>query len=143
LGIAPLMAAGGRDAAYFGPIFLFAIALPFYVVYFRSAERWWAIIPAGALTVVSIIAALAISGFISSATEGVYVNALMMGGLAVTFAVIWLRHAKSWAKTVTLVLAALTVASVFFVTYYKIFWPVAIILVGGYLLFKALRSKPA
>jgi hypothetical protein len=141
LGIAPLMATGGRDAAYFGPIFIFAVALPFYVVYFRSAERWWAIIPAGALTVVSIIATLAISGFIRSAMEGVYMNALMMGGLTVTFAVIWLRHAKSWAKTVTIVLAALTVASVFFVTYYQIFWPVAIILAGGYLLYKALRPK--
>lgn len=143
VGIAPLMATGGRDAAYFGPIFLFAVALPFFVVYFRSSERWWAIIPAGALTVVSIIAALAISGFIRSETEGAYVNALMMGGLAVTFAVIWLRHAKAWAKTVTIVLAALTVASVFFVSYYQIYWPLAIILVGGYLLFKGLRPKSA
>ena len=143
LGIAPLMATGGRDAAYFGPIFLFAIALPFFVVYFRSAERWWAIIPAGALTAISIIAALAISGFIRSQTEGGYVNALLMGALSITFAVIWLRHDKAWAKTVTIALAALAVASVFFVSYYRIYWPVAIILVGGYLLFRGLRPKSA
>ena len=64
-----------------------------------------------------------------------------MAGLAVTFAVVWLRNAKPWAKVVTIVLAALAVASVFFASYTEIFWPVAIILVGAYLLFTALRPK--
>jgi hypothetical protein len=66
-----------------------------------------------------------------------------MGGLAVTFAVVWLRHAKDWAKVVTIVLAALAVASVFFAAYSEILWPVAIILAGGYLLFTAMRPKTA
>ncbi len=66
LGIAPLMSMGGRDAAYFGPIFLFAVALPFFYVYFRFPENWWAIIPAGSVTVVAIIAAAAIAGFINA-----------------------------------------------------------------------------
>jgi hypothetical protein len=141
LGIAPLMATGGSDAAYFGPIFLFAVALPFFVVYIRSAEHWWAIIPAGVMTILSIITALAISGFIHSTSEGAYVNALLMGGLAATFAVLWLRHNKAWAKIVTIVLAALAVASIFFVSLYQVYWPLAIILVGGYLLYKGLRPK--
>ncbi|HEY3475001.1 MAG TPA: hypothetical protein VGK56_10345, partial [Anaerolineales bacterium] len=64
LGIAPLMSTGGRDAAYFGPIFLFAVALPFFLLYFRSAQNWWAIIPAGSITAVAIVAALAIAGWI-------------------------------------------------------------------------------
>lgn len=143
LGIAPLMATGGRDAAYYGPIFLFAVALPFFIVYFRSAQNWWAIIPAGALTTVSIIAALAIAGLIRNANEGGYANALLMGGLAVTFAVVWLRHAKAWARVVTIVLALVAVASVFFASYSQIFWPLAIILVGIYLFYTALRPKAA
>jgi hypothetical protein len=141
LGIAPLMSIGGRDAAYYGPIFLFAVALPFFIVYFRSAENWWAIIPAGVLTVLAVIAALAISGWIRNANEGGYANALLMGGLAVTFAVVWLRHARPWAKIVTIVLAAVAVASVFFASASQIFWPVAIILVGVYLFYTALRPK--
>ena len=141
LGIAPLMATGGRDAAYFGPVFLFAIALPFFVVYLRSSENWWAIIPAGALTTVSIIAALAIAGLIRNANEGGYANALLMGGLSVTFAIVWLRHARPWAKIVTVALAFVSVASVFFASYSQIFWPVAIILVGIYLFYTALRPK--
>ncbi len=143
LGIAPLMALGGRDAAYYGPIFLFAVALPFFFVYFRFPENWWAIIPAGAVTTVAIVAAFAIAGFIRNGNEGGYANALLMGGLAVTFAVVWLRNARPWAKVVTFALAAVAVASAFFATYSNIFWPAAIILVGIYLLYTALRPKAA
>ena len=144
LSIAPAMSSGGGDtAAYFGSVFLLAIALPFFVVYFRSNENWWAIIPAGVMTTLSIIAGLAIAGLIRNENQGGYANALLMGGLAVTFSVVWLRHAKEWAKVVTLVLAALAVASIFFASYAEIFWPVAIILAGGYLLFTAMRPKTA
>ena len=143
LGIAPLMATGGRDAAYYGPIFLFAVALPFFILYFRSVENWWAIIPAGSVTVGALIAALAIAGLIRNENAGGYANTLLMGGLAATFAVIWLRHSKPWAKIVTIVLAALAVGSVFFATYSQIFWPVAIILGGIYLLFTTLHPRTA
>ena len=144
LGIAPAMASGGGDtAAYFGSVFLFAIALPFFILYFRSADKWWAIIPAGVMTTLSVIATLGIAGLIRNESQGGYANALVMGGLAVTFAVVWLRHAKEWAKVATIVLAALAVASVFFASYTEIFWPVAIILIGGYLLFTAMRPKTA
>lgn len=142
LSIAPALASGGGDtAAYFGPIFLLAIAIPFFVVYFHNSENWWAIIPAGVMTVLSIIAALAITGFIKDNNDGGYANALLMGGLAATFAVIWLRHAKEWAKVVAIILALIAVASVFFVSYYEVFWPVAIILAGGYVLYTSLRPK--
>ena len=144
LSIAPAMSSGGGEAAaYFGSIFLLAVAVPFFVIYFRSAENWWAIIPAGVMTTLSIIAGLAIAGLIRNENQGGYANALLMGGLAVTFAVVWLRHAKAWAKVVTIVLAALAVASIFFAMYSEILWPVAIILVGGYLLFTAMRPKTA
>ena len=142
LSIAPAMASFGGDVpAYFGSIFLFAVALPFFVVYFREEKNWWAIIPAGVLTVLALIAGAAIAGWIQNESEGGYANAVLMGGLAATFAVVWLRHAKSWAKIVTIVLAALAIASVFFASYTEIFWPVAIILAGAYLLFTAMRPK--
>lgn len=142
LSIAPAMASGGGDtAAYFGSVFLFAIALPFFVIYFRSPENWWAIIPAGVMTTLSVIATLGIAGWIKDAQTGGYSNALLMGGLAATFAVVWLRNAKAWAKVVTIILAVLAIVSVFFVSYYDMFWPVAIILAGGYLLYTAMRPK--
>jgi len=141
LSIAPAMSSGGETAAYYGSIFLFAVALPFFIVYFRSAEKWWAIIPAGALTTLALIAGFAVAGWIRNEDQGGYANALLMGGLAVTFAVVWLRDAKPWARTVTIILAALAVASVIFAARSEILGPVAIILVGAYLLFTAMRPK--
>jgi len=144
LSLAPAMASGGGDtAAYFGSVFLFAVALPFFIIYFRSEKNWWAIIPAGVMTTLAVIAGAAIAGWIQDGNDGGFANAFLMGGLAATFAVVWLRHAKDWAKVVTFVLAALAVASVFFASFTDIFWPVALILGGAYLLYNAMRPKIA
>lgn len=142
LSLAPAMASfSGNTAAYFGSVFLLAIALPFFVVYFRTQNNWWAIIPAGVMTTLAVIATLGIAGWIHDTETGGISNAILMGGLAATFAVVWLRHAKPWAKVVTIVLAALAVASVFFASYAEIFWPIAFLLAGGYLLYTAMRPK--
>ena len=69
-------------------------------------------------------------------------GAVLMFGLAATFAVVWLRHARDWAKVVTIILLAFAVASVFFASYTEIFWPLAIILAGAYLLFSSMRPRP-
>ena len=141
-GLAPLMSIGGRDAEYFGALIFFAVALPFFIVYFRRPEdSWWAIIPAGVLTTLGVVAALAIGGLINSAASGGYANAFLMGGLAATFAVLWLRHHKDWARLVTIILGILAVATVFLFGYYEIFWPIAFICGGVYLLYLALRPK--
>ncbi len=95
------------------------------------------------MTVLGAIAALAISGLISDTTSAGYVNAFLMAGLAATFSVIWLRHHRAWAKIVTIVLSLLAVASVFFFGYYELFWPVAFICCGIYLLYLAFRPKMA
>lgn len=143
LSVAPAMASFGGDVpAYFGSIFLLAVGIPFFVVYLRSGEgNWWAIIPAGVMTTLAIIATLGIAGWIRDTQTGGISNAILMGGLAATFAVIWLRHAKPWAKVVTIALAALAIASIFFASYSEIFWPVAFILLGAYLLYTAMRPK--
>lgn len=139
LGIAPLMSIGGRNAEYFGSVFLFAVALPFFVLYFRVPENWWAIIPAGAVSAVGVIVTLAIAGLINDTNGGGYAGALLMGGMSATFAVIWLRDHKDWARILTIIHAVLAVASIFFVSYFQTFWPFAFILAGVYLLYMALR----
>jgi hypothetical protein len=144
LSIAPAMASfGGDTAGYFGSVFFIAIAVPFFILYFRSTDNWWAIITAGVMTTLAVTAALAVSGFIRDTETGGIGNAILTGGFAATFAVVWLRHAKPWAKVVTIILALLAVASIFFASQTEIFWPVAIILAGGYLLFTALRPRTA
>jgi hypothetical protein len=141
LSIAPMLASGGETAAYYGPIFLFAVALPFFILYFRSVDNWWAIIPAGAVTTTAIVAALAIAGLIRNENEGGFANAIIMGGLAATFAVVWLRHEKQWARIATIILLVLAVGSVFFTTYMQVVGPLLIIIAGVYLFLTALRPR--
>jgi hypothetical protein len=143
ISLAPMLAAVGDVAGYFGAVIMFAIALPFFIVYFRTPDNWWAIIPAGALSTIGVVVALAIAGVINDTTSAGYVNAFLMAGLAATFAVLWLRHHKDWARIVTIILAILAVASALLFGYYQIFWPVAFICGGIYLLYRALRPKAA
>jgi hypothetical protein len=143
LAIAPAMASSAVTAPYYGAVFLLSVAVPFFVVYFRSPDKWWAIIPASAVALIAIISIPAIAGWIRTENQGGYASAFLMAGLAVAFAVIWRRHDKSWAKIVTIVLAALAVASVLFAAHSEVLWPVAIILVGLYLLFISMRRKIA
>jgi hypothetical protein len=140
LSIAPMLASFGDVAAYFGTVFLLAVALPFFILYFRSADNWWAIIPAGIMTVLAVLATLGISGVLNSATGGGYGFAFLLAGLAATFAVLWFRHNKAWAKIVAIVLGVLAAFSIFFVSYYELYWPVVLILGGGYLFYIALRK---
>ena len=139
--IAPMLSALGDVSGYFGSVIFFAVALPFYILYFRSVHNWWAIIPAGVMTVIGVVVTLAIAGLINDASSGGYVGSFVMGGLAATFAVVWLRNHKAWAKIVTTVLGLLAITSLFFTSYYEIFWPIAIILGGLYLLVTALRPR--
>ena len=112
-------------------------------------KQWGWLFPAGVISTFAVIAALAIAGLINedggpgSFVSAGFVNALLMGGLAATFAVVWLRHSKDWARIVTIILAVLAVASVFFFNYYDIFWPLAFILGGLYLFYTALRPRTA
>jgi hypothetical protein len=141
--LAPMLSAVGDKAGYFGSVIMFAIALPFFYVYFRRPENWWAIIPAGVLSTIGVVVGFAIAGIINDTTSAGFVNAFLMAGLAATFAVLWLRHQKGWARIVTIILVILSVASVFFFGYYEIFWPFAFICGGIYLLYLALRPKTA
>ncbi len=143
LAIAPAMASARSLAAYYGGVFLFLAALPFLFVYFCSRDAWWPIIPASALIALALITVAAIAGWLNDASSGGLAGTVILVALAVAFAMIWLRHRKPWAKTVTIVLSALALASALLVAQLAILWPIAIILVGIYVLSTALRSKPA
>jgi hypothetical protein len=49
-----LQAAGVLSDALTGPYVLFAIAIPFFVLFARRPRRWWPLIPAGVLTIVAL-----------------------------------------------------------------------------------------
>ncbi len=143
LGFMPLMASGSRPELA-GIVMLFAIALPFFVIYFRApTERFWAIIPAGILATAGLLAAFVLLPGIPNADyDNRIPNALMYAGIAVTFAVVGLRHHKRWGILFALLAAVASVANLFIGNLEKS-WPLMVILAGAYLLFSALRSKAA
>ena len=142
LSVIPLLAISA-PGEFIGAFVLLGIAIPFYIVYFRSVKNWWALIPAGVLTSAAIVPPLSIAFEKTSSMEGV-LNGIVWLGIAITFLVLWLRRAvqpTGWA--VYAAGGAGVVAMISFLLGGKgdIAGPVVLILVGGVILFLALRSK--
>lgn len=141
LGFMPLMATSSRPELA-GIVMMFALALPFFVIYFRSPnEKYWAIIPAGILATTGLVAAsVLLPGLPGPGFDNRVPNSLMYAGIAITFAVVGMRHHKRWGILFALVAAAASVANLFIGNLEKS-WPLLVLLAGFTMLFNALRPK--
>ncbi len=74
-----------------GAIFLGAIGLSFWVVYFGGRQRWWAIIPAGVLSTLAVVT------LIPSWLDGVETGGIFFFGLALTFLLLAVLEHIDWA----------------------------------------------
>jgi hypothetical protein len=85
---------------------LFMLALPFFVAYFWSKKNWWALIPAGIFTSISLMSLLQFLDSYSEKNIGVFIGVMLLG-FAATFAVLWLSRKTQptdWAKYPAVVL---------------------------------------
>jgi hypothetical protein len=139
-GFMPLMALTSRPELA-GVLFLTAAGLPFLLAYLSSPLRWWAIIPAGLLLTTGVVAAIA-TGF-DQRFDDHLLNSLAFTGFAATFAVVWLRHERNWARFFTLAAALVAVAWLFVDQNVQLIFSLLIIAAGVYFLFTALRPRPA
>ena len=57
---------------------MFAIAIPFFVVYLRNSSNWWALIPAGILSVIGASFLIA-----ATAVEYIFAAALIVAGILI------------------------------------------------------------
>ncbi len=73
-----------------GAAVMFAIALPFGLVYLTDRSRWWALIPAGVLAAVGGLVLL------TMVTEGVLIGAFVMFFIAAPFLVVYLLSDRNW-----------------------------------------------
>ena len=73
-----------------GSIFLFAIGLPFLIVYFVNRKNWWALIPGLILSVLAFVPLL------STKTEGEFIGALVMAGVSLPFFAVYLNKREDW-----------------------------------------------
>jgi len=75
-----------------GGVFLGAIGLSFWLIYFSGRERWWAIIPGGVLFTLALVAILPNRLFSGIDSGGVFFL-----GLAVTFLLVAILADMQWA----------------------------------------------
>lgn len=119
-----------------GAFFLGGISLAFWLVYFVDRRNWWAIIPAGVMATVALVAGL------GEAAPGMEIGGLFFLGIGLTFAVLGvlpntganLRWAFIPAGIMVVFGLLITAASINLINYV---WP-ALLILGG--LFLLLRS---
>lgn len=143
LGIVPLLALADRPELA-GALMMFGVALPFFLVYLRNPqERWWAIIPAGVLTTLGVIVTLTLVGEgVNPALFERMINAILYLGLAITFAILWLRHHLSWGLWLSLLAGGMALLTAFLGSM-ELVWPLLLVLAGAALIFNNLRAKSA
>jgi len=121
-----------------GGVFLGAIGLSFWVIYFSGRERWWAIIPGGVLFTLALVSILPNNLF-----GGVDSGAVFFLGLATTFLLVALLADMNWAYWPA---GALGVFGVFLFFQSQIFLlsylsAAALIGAGIFIIWRSLRSQ--
>lgn len=116
-----------------GTLVLGGVALSFCLVYLVRRDYWWALIPAGALTTLAIIARL-------DTVSGLATGAVLFFGLAATFLLVLLVTRMRWAIFPAAGLALLGLVILFGQSGLVDFiWPVGLIAGGLFLLFRVWR----
>jgi hypothetical protein len=119
-----------------GMIILGSVAVSFWVVYGMDRSNWWALIPAGVLTTLAAITVMPEDmGLFGSGT-------VFFLGLALTFVLVaWLAKAN-WAYYPAAVLGIFGVlAAASLADWANYLWAVALIVGGGFLVFRAIAKR--
>ena len=124
--------------AWGGSIVLGGIGLGFLLIYLAAHQNWWALIPAG------VLFTLALAAGVDQASSGIDPAGLFFCGLGLTFAMVALLPTPSgdmrWAWIPCL--ALLFIGGIFLLkgqNLLNLVWPAGLILLGGFLVFRALR----
>ena len=121
-----------------GLVFFAGISLGFWWVYFTDKNsHWWAIIPGGVLLTLGVVSSL-------DNVSGLDTGGFFFLGLGITFILVALLpggSGRSWALipgTILLLFGAVLGFSAGNLTDYV--WPVVLILLGGFFVFRFLRN---
>lgn len=125
-----------------GPIFLAAIGFGFILVYLADLTKWWAIIPAGVMSTLAVVA-----GLDGLHMRGVESGGIFFLGLGFTFLMVALLtsqrgNRQSWAliPAAVLLLMGLLIGTPW-LGYMENLWPVALIVVGLFWVLRNVRGR--
>ncbi len=121
-----------------GAVFLGLLGLAFLLVYLSHRTHWWAIIPGGVL--------LTLAGVTLIPDNGVLSGGVFFLGMAATFGLVWLLPKPAgrlnWALypagILTLIGLLVVLGATNLINYV---WPLALLIGGGFILYRALRKK--
>jgi hypothetical protein len=123
-----------------GAIIMGGIGLSFLIVYLIQRVHWWAIIPGGVLITLAIVAGM------EGGDPGPVSGAIFFAGLGLTFALVAVLPNKfgrmTWAWIpggILLLLAVLIFAGI--ESIFNYIWPIVLIIVGLFFLWRALLSR--
>ncbi len=125
-----------------GPLFLASIGVGFILVYLADLTKWWAIIPAGVLSTLAVVA-----GLDEFHIRGVESGGIFFLGLGFTFLVVALLtgqrgERQSWALIPAAVLLLMGVLiGTPWLGYMENLWPVALIVVGLFWVLRNFRGR--
>jgi len=142
VGMIPLVALLANDQLV--PVLVMLIfAVPFGVVFIAERRAWWALIPSGFF---ASIGAGVLTDVLLGEGGGPAVAGVMFLGWAATFGLLWLlrgRYPTAWAVYPALACAWIALMVLIFAPALRFVWPVALIVGGGYVIFRTLRRSKA
>jgi hypothetical protein len=122
------------DGGWGGTLFLGALSVAFWLVYLTDNERWWAVIPGGALMTIAAVAGL------SSFSAGIGGGGVFFLGLGLTFgALAFVPTPQGQLRWALIPATVLTVMGLLlaFAPILRYLWPVVLILIGLYVILRA------
>lgn len=125
-----------------GPAFLASIGFGFVLVFLADVHKWWAIIPAGVMTTLGMVA-----GFDELGIRGVDTGGIFFLGLGFTFLVLFLLtgqrgERQSWALIPAAVLLIMGVLiGTPWIGHMENLWPLVLIAVGAFWVLRNLGSR--
>lgn len=140
--------ASGRMSDLAGGVFLGSIGLGFLIIAMTRRDAWWALIPGGTLVTLGVVASLDEM----SLAPGMDTGGVLFVGLGVTFLLVALTgmgddHKRWWAfipAAVLFIMGTLILADAAeYLAMLNYLWPVALIVVGGWMLYKAINRRNA
>ena len=111
-----------------------AVAVPFLYVYFRNRKAWWSLIPAYVMFALAGLIGLGSIGIFKGDTEVSYI----MFAIALPFLFVYARNTKNWWALIPGgIMAMIGIGFLFTADLGRYIGPVAIILIGVWILFRA------
>ncbi len=120
-----------------GAVFLGFLGLSFLLIYIFHTDQWWAIIPGGVL--------MTLAGVTLVPEEWVLGGVIFFIGMAITFGLVYILPKPSGRLTWALYPAGILLLIGIMVylgaeNLMDFVWPVALLIAGGYIVFKALKK---